>query len=150
MYAFKRGSLVAVLLATAMLAGCASVPMASPQADAQAKTFAVKKDKASIYVYRNETFGAAIAMPVSLDNKLVGRTAAHTYFLLEVEPGTHEITSLTENTASVKLNAEAGKAYYVWQEVKMGMFQPRSDLKQVEEAAGQKGVNECKRIESAM
>lgn len=43
-----------VLAALAILSGCATVPMASPEKDMQAKTFAVKPDKSTIYIYRNE------------------------------------------------------------------------------------------------
>jgi hypothetical protein len=40
----------------------------------------------------------------------------------------------------------AGKIYYVWQEVKMGMFSARSALHQVDAAKGQKGVEESKLV----
>ena len=38
---------------------------------------------------------------------------------------------------------EAGKTYFVWQEVKMGMFSARSRLGLVEAAKGQAGVKSC-------
>jgi hypothetical protein len=40
------------------------------------------------------------------------------------------------------------KNYFVWQEVKMGMFAPRSLLQLVDEGKGRAGVSECKLIES--
>jgi hypothetical protein len=128
-----------------LLGGCASVPMTSPEEDKVAKSFTVKKDKSSIYLYRNESFGGAILMTVTLDGKVAGQTGPETYYLWEVEPGEHEITSVTENTATLKITTEPGKAYYVWQEVKMGMFMARSLLHQVDEKAGREGVMECKR-----
>ena len=67
-------------------------------------------------------------MTVSLDGKVMGRTGPQTYFLWEVKPGLHEIVSHTENTARVMIDAKEGQNYYVWQEVKMGMWQPRSQL----------------------
>lgn len=46
-----------LIVLTVMLAsGCASVQMASPEQDSQAKTFSVAPDKANIYVYRNEVY----------------------------------------------------------------------------------------------
>jgi len=137
----------AILLAIGLATGCASVPMASADKDAAAKTFAVKPDKANIYVYRNETFGAAIKMPVALDGKLVGDTASKTYMKLEVPPGQHMILSKTENDSTVRVNAVAGNNYFVWQEVKMGMWQARSNLQLVDDKVGKAGVNECKLIE---
>jgi hypothetical protein len=123
--------------------------MASTDDDAKAKSFVVSKDKASIYLYRNESFGAAISMDVALNGRLAGKTAALTYFLWEVDPGTYEVSSVAENTSTVKLNVEAGKAYYVWQEVKMGLWMARSQLQQVDDATGRKGVSECKRVLSS-
>ncbi|MDX7898391.1 hypothetical protein SJS28_04350 [Aeromonas media] len=38
------------------------------------------------------------------------------------------------------LSTEAGKNYYVWQEVKMGLLMARSKLSQVSEGEGKKGV----------
>lgn len=138
----------AFLVAVSLLGGCASVPMASLDDDAKAKTFAAKEGKSSIYVYRNESFGGAIPITVALDGKVAGQTGPQTYFLLEVEPGAHEVSSIAENNSLLKLNTEAGKSYYVWQEVKMGMWMARSLLQQVDEATGRKGVNECKRAQA--
>jgi hypothetical protein len=133
-----------MLLAT----GCATVPMASMDSDTTAKTFALKKDKSSIYLYRNELISGGVTMTVSLDGRVVGQTGPKTYFLLEVAPGLHEISSVSENVSTLNLNTEAGKSYYVWQEVKMGLWKARSVLQQVDGETGRKGVTECKLAQS--
>ena len=144
-----RKMLALCALAVLVLAsGCASVQMASPEQDTAAKSFAVKPGKANIYVYRNETFGAALKMPVALDGKQVGETASKTYFALEVNPGPHTVMSKTENESSVTLNAVAGRNYFLWQEVKMGLISGRSNLQEVDEATGKAGVAECKLIQA--
>lgn len=135
-----------VLSMALLMSGCASVPMASTSADAQAKTFAPVPDKAVLYIYRNETMGAAIKMPLLVDGMSVGDTAAHTYVRKELPPGEHTITSKTEKDATLTIDMLAGKIYYVWQEVKMGMFAARSALHQVDAEKGQKGVEESKLI----
>jgi hypothetical protein len=140
-----RNLIVVCALLASALAGCASVPMASSEADASAKQFQPRAGYSNIYLYRNETMGAAIAMTVSLDGKVMGRTAAQTYFLWEVTPGRHEIASHTENTATITIDAVDGRNHFVWQEVKMGMWQPGSQLHEMSEAEGTKGVLECKR-----
>ena len=140
--------LAILLLLTAFVTGCASVPMASMDDDAKAKSFVVGTDKSNIYVYRNESFGGAIPMTVALDGKVAGQTAMQTYFLFEVDPGLHEVSSIAENTSALKVNTETGKAYFIWQEVKMGMWMARSQLQQVDEEVGRKGVSECKRAQS--
>jgi hypothetical protein len=86
-------------------------------------------------------------MPVAVDGRLVGDTAAKTYLKVEVSPGSHTVTSKTENDASVTLQAAAGKNYFVWQEVKMGMWSARSQLNQVDEATGKAGIDECKLVD---
>jgi hypothetical protein len=131
-----------------LLNGCATVSMMPAEDDKRAKTFEVAGSKANIYLYRHETFGAAIKMPVSLNGRMAGDTASKTYFLWEVDPGTYDISSHTENTATLKLTVEAGKNYFVWQEVKMGLLMARSELKQVDEATGRREVAECSRAVS--
>ena len=144
--AFYLSQLVFVL-AVALLSGCASVPMSGAEDDTRAKSFAVPPGKANIYVYRNETMGAAITMPVSLDGKIAGKTASKTYFLFQVDPGSHSVASHTENTSTVKVDAQSGRNYFVWQEVKMGTFQAGSALKLVDDATGKAAIMECKRIQ---
>ena len=141
--------LIGAVLAAMLVSGCASVQMASDAQDSAAKTFQVKPGKANIYVFRNENFGAALKMPVALNGKLVGDTAAKTYLMLEVDPGRHTVVSKTENDSTVEVNAAAGQNYFIWQEVKMGLMSARSNLQVVDEATGRAGVNECKLIEAA-
>lgn len=146
---FKKISLIGLLLAAVLLTGCASVPKASPEQDARAKTFAVAAGKANIYLYRNESMGGAVKMDVALDGKPMGQTAAQTYFMFEVTPGKHTITSKAENEVMQEVIAEAGKNYFIWQEVKMGVMYARNKLNVVDEATGRAGVAECSLIEPA-
>ncbi|WP_286911957.1 MULTISPECIES: hypothetical protein [unclassified Pseudomonas] len=50
----------AILAEFILLEDCTSVPMAHPQEDAQMNRFETNADKSRIYIYRNETMGAAI------------------------------------------------------------------------------------------
>ena len=146
----KIGSIISILAPLALImlfSGCVAVKNASLEQDTLAKKFLIEKDRSSLYIYRNESFGAAIGMPVVLDGKHIGKTGANTYFRLSVTPGQHTIKSLTENTSELTLNTLAGKNYYVWQEVKMGMWAARSMLQEVDESNGQAAVLECKLLE---
>lgn len=142
------GKLIGLLLAAAVtaLSGCASVPEASPELDQAAKSFTAPRDKAGVYIYRNETMGAAVKLNLVLDDKYLGETASKTYFYTEVEPGVHTVTGKAENESSVRFIAVAGRLYYIWQEIKMGLFQPRNELRLVDEATGRVGVMESRRI----
>lgn len=124
--------------------GCASVPMASESEDQAAKQFEVPAGKSSIYVYRNETFGGAVTMGVTLDGQMMGKSAPMTYFHWLVEPGKHEIVST--NDSKINLNAKAGKNHFIWQEVKMGFMMAGSKLVEVTENIGKKAVMECRLI----
>lgn len=116
--------------------------MGDAKRDAALKTFTAKPEVAGIYVYRNESMGAAVKMDVIVDGKNLGETAAKTYFYTEVAPGKHTVASKAENTDTLELNTVAGKLYYVWQEVKMGVLYARTKLHLVGEEDGRKGVQE--------
>lgn len=133
-----------------LLSGCASVPMAPLEQDAKAKDFSPIPNKASLYIYRNESFGAAIPMTVSVNGKALGQTAAQTYFRLNLPPGKYNVESHAENVSSLSLTTEAGKNYFVWQEVKMGMWMARSLLQQTDESTGRAGVMESRLIASSI
>lgn len=135
-------------LAASMLAACASVPMASQDADARAKAFvAPSSGEANLYIYRDQTVGSAIKMPLLLDNASIGDTGPHTYAFRQVGPGSHTVTSKAEKDASLQFTAEPGKTYYVHQQVKMGVWAARTGLELVDEATGQQAVKDCKLIQ---
>lgn len=145
---FRKIMLFGFLVSTVLITGCASVPMASVERDTQLKTFSVKPDRANVYVYRNESMGAAVKMDVDFDGKSIGQTVAKSYFALEVVPGKHTLISKAENDSVLDVDAEAGKNYFIWQEVKMGFMYARNKLQVVDEVAGKAGVSECKLIEA--
>ncbi len=60
-------------------------------------------------------------------------------------PGSR-ISYRSENDATLTLSTEAGKNYYVWQEVKMGLLMARTKLSQVSEEEGKQGVMESKLV----
>jgi hypothetical protein len=132
-----------VIAAALFAAGCASVPMGSPQQDQAVKTFATSPGKAGVYVFRNEGFGGAVTMDVLLDDQPLGQTGPKTFLYVQVEPGYHRLSSKAENVSMVNFIAEAGRNYFIWQEVKMGFLYARNELKIVDEKTGQQGVLEC-------
>lgn len=141
-------SLITVAALALSLVGCASVNMGDAKQDAALKTFATPKDAAGVYIYRNESMGAAIKMNVELDGRAIGQTAANTYLYKEVTPGKHTFTSKAENDSSIEVDAKPGTLLYIWQEVKMGLLGARSKLQLVDQAVGQKGVQETKLAET--
>lgn len=145
---WTRRVAAAMLALAPLLTGCASVPMTSLEQDEKAKTFAVAPDKSAIYLYRHETLGLAVKMTVALDGKVAGQTGPQTYFLWEVAPGPHEVSSISENTSTVQVNTQPGKAYFIWQEMKIGWVSPRSELHVVEKETASPCITGCKRAQS--
>lgn len=129
-----------LLSALLITTGCASVPMASLEQDEFAKKFTPEKGMSSLYIYRNEKIGAAVPLAVSVNGKTIGQTAAHTYFYLSLVPGKYKVESMTENVSYLELKTEANKSYFVWQEVKMGMWMARTHLQQMSPEKGRAGV----------
>jgi hypothetical protein len=149
----KKQGLLYLLLAgvlSILVNACASVPMAPPEMDLKAKNMSAPRDKALVYLYRNESMGGAIKMTVNLDGRYQGQTAPKTYFMWLLTPGRHEFSSVTENTATLPLDAKAGATYYIWQEVKMGMLSARSKLQLVDKETGRQGVDDSKLIQMGM
>jgi Protein of unknown function (DUF2846) len=137
------------VLAAAVLflaAACASVDLAPPDQDAKAKAMEPPPGKALVYVYRSEALGSAVKMNVMVNGKLLGQTAAHTYFLVATPPGKVTVTSLAEDTSELELQVSAGQKYFVWEEVKMGAWSARSALSQKGAPEGMNGVQQCKLI----
>lgn len=134
---------LAALVASVFSAGCASVPIAPKEKDNVAKTFAPTPGRSQIYVYRNESLGGALPMTVAVDGKVLGRTGPKTYLWWEGEPGDHTVASHTENLSELNVKTEPGKLYFVWQEVKMGVWAARSLLQLVDEPTGKTAVMEC-------
>ncbi|MDB5802648.1 MAG: hypothetical protein JWL63_3587 [Rhodocyclales bacterium] len=147
---FKNIKLLSLFSAIVIAAsGCASVAMAPAEQDTKAKSFATSPDKANVYIYRNETMGAAVKLQVSVDGKLIGSTASKSYFFVQLAPGKHTIMSQEDSDKTLDINVVAGKNYFVWQEVKMGMWSPGSKLNLVDDATGKAGVAESGLIEAA-
>src|ERR1700694_3472240 len=116
-------SFVFVAAASGLLASaCASVPMASHEADLAAKKFEVPPGRANLYVFRNEGFGGAVRMSVQLDGAVLGDTAAKAYLYSPIPPGLHTVVSKSENDSQLTIDAKPGANYFVWQEVKMGVW----------------------------
>lgn len=137
-------TILGLLVISSMLSACASVPMAGLEADQKAKEFATTPGKGRIYIYRDENFGSAIKVPVSVDGKLLGQTAAKTFYVVDVAPGPHKVACMAESNSEVTVNLKASDIAYIWQEMKMGTWTAGCKVQQVNEGAGQEAVKGCK------
>jgi uncharacterized protein DUF2846 len=98
------------LVVTLLLAGCIEYPPIAE--DIQAKRFEPVPDKAVIYIVRDHV-GTDLDLTLRLGDSGMINTYTGRYYRWEVAPGTHHITGTMESTASITLNVEAGKIYFV-------------------------------------
>lgn len=113
----KRYGLAAVLSVFCVLFGCGEYYMLKQSAKPEIKPAA---DKATVVVYRMSSVSFAVVVDNYIDKKLIGQTKGKSYFIAQVDPGTHYIIALSDNKTSAKINLEAGKVYYILQGMAFG------------------------------
>ncbi|UPQ81627.1 MULTISPECIES: DUF2846 domain-containing protein [Pseudomonadaceae] len=139
---FKHFMMSAAALSFAVLTGCASVPMESPEKDQAYKAFPTPpQDQAGLYIFRDSMLGGALKKSVKIDGEVIGETAPNTYFYRLITPGLHSLATESEFSDNlIELNAKPGKNHYVRQSIKMGLFVGGAKLTEVSESEGQKAV----------
>ena len=139
-----KKSIVSIFMSIFLMfifSGCVQKMERAPIAeDKLAKEFKTDPDFANLYICRNESFGWAVHMPVLVNDKLIGRTEAQSYFYIKIEEGRQNIKSLTEQIQSIYVDTTKGKNYFVWQEVKMGTWTANSMLHSMSEEDGKRCV----------
>lgn len=141
-----------LLLALAALAGCASVPRASSESDADAKRFMPPQGKANLYIARsNNSYGGAISFKVIVDGRAIGEIAPGTFFLVAVSPGKHSLAATSvQNSSNASLDAEAGRNYFYEVTATSGGLGARANLALVLlEPMGRLMVQQAKRAQGA-
>ncbi len=147
-----------IILFGTTLSACATVALAPPTEDQQAKTFKVSEQQANIYVFRRWAFvGSALLLQISLDGLIVGQIAPGTYFLFQVDPGEHTVASSTVPHWSwlqwqvyqsvIQLYAESGTNYFIetypeWPETSSVRIDARTGLNQVAESEARQVIQD--------
>src|SRR5579863_5610331 len=83
---------------------------------------------ALIYILRSSFYGPLIQTKLAVDGEWKGVNRAHNYFFFALQPGLHYFCSEAENRSVLVLTAEAGKTYYIEQEVRYFPIKPRTEL----------------------
>ena len=125
------------LVAVSLLAGC-QLPL-TPE-DLEARKFEAVPGKAVIYLVRvNPDFNDRQAL-VRVGDKLLFKVYPGTYYRWVVEPGTHQITGYAGDIGTITVQAEAGRIYYVKQQMTPFSRMPISHFFLVSEMEGQAEV----------
>jgi len=140
-----KNVLMAIIVATSLLAGCATVPMESKEQTNMAKMFNPPSEgSAGLYIYRSGSFGGALKKDVWVDGKCIGETAPNTFFYEEVSGNQeHKISTESEFSPNdLLVKTDGGKNYFVKQYIKMGLFVGGAGLELVDEEKGKEAVQE--------
>jgi hypothetical protein len=146
----KTAAFVA-LVSIACLAGCARTAKAPKEESAAAKTFEAPPGKGAVYLYRlGRAVGAATAIQVKINGMDAGGFGPGTFCRWELKPGKYTFHAKTaESSATVSLAVEAGKVYYIEQNLRIGLATGRVTMKTVSARTGQAGVKSKKLVVSA-
>jgi hypothetical protein len=104
------------LAAATWLAGCASVPQATFERDAEAKQFNARPDAATIYVYRDDFAAmdqATDETVLYVDSRLIGATLPTTFFRFDGRAGEHLLHGHAYDQGSLKIDTRLGEIYFV-------------------------------------
>ncbi|MBP7865532.1 MAG: DUF2846 domain-containing protein [Acidobacteria bacterium] len=99
--------------------------------------------KAMVYVVRPTMMGHGIQTKLAVDGSWVGANRGKCYFFFPLDPGEHYLCSQAENRSCLVISVEAGKTYYLQQQIKMGFMKARNKLVLLEDAAGKKALADC-------
>ena len=114
MQAWRRRLLT--LAAATWLAGCAAVPQATVERDAEAKQFISRPDAATIYVYRDDFAAmdqATDETVLYVDSRLIGATLPATFFRFDGRAGEHLLHGHAFDQGSLKIDTHRGEIYFV-------------------------------------
>jgi hypothetical protein len=129
------------LVCALFLSGCAATKQYAPFPD-QAKRME-DPSKARIYVMRPASAGGLISMSILDKGEIIGETGPHGYLCWERVPGDATIIGTAEGISQTRFSAEAGKVYYIFQHMAMGMWQARNRLEILSEEEGRKVLKKC-------
>jgi hypothetical protein len=112
-----------LILALALLMpACATVPMATAEADAQGKRFSPPPGQAALYVYREGVFAPAVKMSVSVGRHALGALAPDTWFRIDLDPGQYLIRCISkENNNDTNVQLRADEIRFVEMAARLGL-----------------------------
>ena len=111
-------SLLGACALLAVAAGGCSPYRVSEPSQAVLHPFApIPQEFARVCAIRTELFAAQLAFPTYDNGTLVGVTKGATFFCYKAEPGEHTIRIDSDPPFTVELHAEAGKSYYLHDQV---------------------------------
>ena len=133
------------------LATACSVASAPQELTVTALTFTPSPGKARIYVYRpSRLIGSGARLKIAIDSQVVGKTASGTFLMVEVDPGSHRITGVTNESGNdVVIEALADSCYFFKLWPKMGVFSAQSGIEPMDAVEGRRAVQSARMVPAA-
>ncbi|HSO37238.1 MAG TPA: hypothetical protein VLT33_32150 [Labilithrix sp.] len=97
--------------------GCSAYHVSEPKVAVLHPFAAIPADFARVCAIRTELYAAQLAFPTYDNNQLVGVTKGATFFCYKAEPGDHVVRIDSDPPFALDLHAEAGKSYYIHEQV---------------------------------
>ena len=141
-----------LLLCLSVLAIQPAAAFAAGDDKAAATAIALPKPaagKGQIVLYRPSGMGFAIKCTVRENGAMIGRVGASRYYVIEAEPGLHNLTAKTEKTDTVAVQVEPDETSYVKCGISMGVMVGRPNLSPGTEEEFNKSAKKMKPMEAA-
>lgn len=147
----KKISLFCILIAAVLLAGCAKMPLREDYVkETSAPTVTADETSGVVYFVRDSAFmGGGVSYFIFEDTTKIGLLKSGTYFIHKTTPGKHTYYAETESRASVTLDIEAGKTYYVEGSVGLGFLAGRPQLTEITETVARQYLPDLEYIRLA-
>lgn len=105
------------LVTSAGIAACSSYELRAPASPPLVAFGALPPRTARICTVRTSVLAQAVTFPIRDNGFLVGATRGQGHFCWLAEPGPHQITIESDQVDEAVVTAEAGKSYYLRQDV---------------------------------
>jgi hypothetical protein len=140
-----------ILLALAGLIGYASSSKAPAQESEAAKSLDIPAGRGLVYLCRTgKAIGAGNSIEVKVNGQPAGGTGPSMFFRWALKPGSYNFYSSTsESSATVALQVEAGKVYFVEQIARLGVNSGRVSMNEVDQQKGESMIQSMQLLVSA-
>ncbi len=136
------------LLLPLVLAACATGPKLS---EMKSSIPTLSPEHGRIYFYRSgSAFGAAVQPSILLNGAVVGESKPGGFFFVDQPGGNKEVSTSTEVEKKLSFTLEPGQTRYVRTVIGLGLFVGRVYPELVDDATGQKELEEASYIGSPL
>lgn len=145
--------LPALVLAAGLATACsAPVRNAPAPVERAAKEYKPTAGMTTVYVFRDATQWETgmkdnERISLELDGAPLGVTIAKTFLVTVVPPGPHELVSVADNRASLRIDGRPGEILYVYQDAKY-VVSKTTKLQLVEASAAHRRMESCNLVPS--